>query len=143
MGIEGGSDVYSIDINIWIYVPLNQIRSALRSFHMVVEIKDETSTKKNVRQTSLDKRNNFATMVISVRPTTLVTKSEFMTIVMNNKILITKSTIFIRARIQNSKLQISEFRIQNSKYQNSEFRTPNIRIQISELRITNLYQNNM
>ena len=125
MGIEGGSDVYSIDINIWIYVPLNQIRSALRSFHMVVEIKDETSTKNNVRQTSLDKRNNFATMVISVRPTTLVTKSEFMTIVMNNKILITKSTIFIRARIQNSKLQISEFRIQNSKYQNSELRTPN------------------
>ena len=138
MGIEGGSDVYSIDINIWIYVSLNQIRSALRSFHMVVEIKDETSTKNNVRQTSLDKRNNFATMVISVRPTTLVTKSEFMTIVMNNKILITNSTIFTRARIQNSKLQISEFRIQNS-----EFRTPNIRVQISELRIPNLYQNIM
>ena len=39
-----------------------------------VEIKDETSTKNNVRQTSLDKRNNFATMVISVRPTTPVTK---------------------------------------------------------------------
>ena len=64
-------------------------------------------------------------MVISVRPTTPVTKSEFMTIVMNNKILITKSTIMTQARIQNSELQISEFRIQNSKYQNSEFRTPN------------------
>ena len=104
MGIEGGSDVYSIDINIWIYVSLNQIRSALRSFHMVVEIKDETSTKNNVRQTSSDKRNNFATMVISVRPTTPFTKSEFKTIIMNNKILITKSTILTRVRIQESEL---------------------------------------
>ena len=40
-----------------------------------VEIRDEKSTEKNVRQTSSDKRNNFVAMVISVRPTTTVAKS--------------------------------------------------------------------
>ena len=39
-----------------------------------VEIRDEKSTEKNMRQTSSDKRNNFVAMVISVRPTTTVTK---------------------------------------------------------------------
>ena len=39
-----------------------------------VEIRDEKSTEKNVRQTSSDKRNNFVAMVISVRPTTTITK---------------------------------------------------------------------
>ena len=56
-----------------------------------VEIRDEKSTEKKVRQTSSDKRKFFVTMVISVRPTTTVTKSEFKTTIMNNKILITRT----------------------------------------------------
>ena len=39
-----------------------------------VEIRDEKSTEKNVRQTSLDKRNNFVAMFLSARPMPTVTK---------------------------------------------------------------------
>ena len=80
-----------------------------------------------MRQTSLDKRNNFVAMVISVRPTTTVTKSEFKTTMMNNKILIT------RARSRHE----SGFRIRIYSCQNSEFRIQNSNLQITELRIQN------